>query len=337
MHGLRSQREPFMTKIDSFVLKLFSLITILFVALPAFSAGGISGGGGKGVLCGERLQALDIYEMESRGEQVSLPYDNFNDNLTYFIIKTIRYTERPDGEDISYNREEDLKKIMQYYPEIKKNLIDIKIKGSLPLTKDATVPKLRKGCKEVQVLIIGNDGKIYRDTNYWNQLDDTNKIAFIIHEFMYFKAKMNGAVDSDEARLTVGEILSNKSLAPIFPKELKKQKKIWCGAGGANPKQEIFELYLIEEQRNDRLGIGVYFFSIGNKSVLSRTDGFIEAATYADIFNGPSRRIIIPITNQLTGKQRLLEVKIEGRLAFRMKTKINDDSGEFSQGFCRIE
>jgi hypothetical protein len=325
-----------MPKNDNFVLKFFGVLLTFLISVSSF-AGGISGGGGKGVLCQNKLQALDVYEMELRGEQAHMPYEDFDKNLAHFLKRTFEYMDRPDSKDKNFDLEDYLKVYFGAFEELKKNIVDMPPTQKLPLTKDATVPKLAKGCKEVQIIVMGKDGKIYRDLTYWNQLDDLNKIAFIVHEFMYYKARTAGAVDSDEARKTVGRILSNNELEPIFPKEMTGKSKLWCGAGGATPKQEVFDLYMVEEKRNNKIGIAIYFFSIGNNSVVSRTSGFIEGTTFQSLNTSPRRKIMIPVVNQLTGTQLLLEVKIANGMSFRVKRGVDDETRDFSNSFCRGE
>lgn len=326
-----------MTKNDNFVLKFFVLYIALLISQSLY-AGGISGGGGKGVLCQNKLQALDVYEMELRGEKAHMPYEEFNKNLVHFLKRTYEYINRSDGKEEKYSFDDFLKFYFEAFSEIKNKIVDISPNKRLPLTKDATLPKLSNQCKEVQVIIMGNDGKIYRDLSYWNLLDDLNKIAFIVHEFMYFKAKVSGAVDSDEARRVVGEILSNKQLDPIFPTELISKPKVWCGVGGSKPLQEIHEFYLVEEERNKETGIAIYFFSIGNKSVISKTSSYIEKITWKSFISDSNREIMVPIVNQFTNTQLLFEIKkSKNGLLFRVKRGIEDESKEFSNSYCKAE
>lgn len=326
-----------MPKNDNFVIKFFVLLSALLIC-PSLFAGGISGGGGKGVLCQNQLQALDVYEMNLRKQQAHLPYEEFDKNLVHFLKRTYEYINRPDGSTEKFSFDDFFKLYSEGISEIKNKIVDISSSKRLPLTKDATLPKLSNLCKEVQVIIMGNDGKIYRDLRYWNLLDDLDKIAFIIHEFMYFKAKSAGAVDSDEARRTVGEILSNRPLDPVFPKELINAPKTWCGVGGASNQQEVHEFYLVEEQRNKKDGIAIYFFSIGNKAVISRTSSYIEMAVWNNFINNSKGKITVPIINQFTNTQLLLEIKNSNQtLSFRVKRSIQDESKDFSNSFCRHE
>ena len=325
-----------MAKIDKFVLKFFGVLLAFFISLSSF-AGGISGGGGKGILCNKKLQTLDVYEMELRGEKAHLPYKEFDKNLAHFLKRTFEYFDRPDSKHKNFDSDDYLKVYFKVYEELNTNLVDMPPAQKLLLTKDATVPKLAKGCKEVQVIVMGKDGKIYRDLKYWNQLDNLNKIALIVHEFVYFKARKAGAVDSDEARKIVGRILSDKELEPIFPIELINKSKLWCGAGGSTPKQKVFDLYMVDEIRNDKTGIAIYFFSLGNNSVLSRTSGFIEGKSFQSLGAPSSRKIVIPIVNQITGNKLLLEIKTDGGMAFRVKRTVDDETTDFSNSFCRVE
>lgn len=94
---------------------------------------------------------------------------------------------------------------------------------ALTVSSDANSPiLLPKGCKIVQIAFWsdsnseGKEDLLYVDKQYWNKLDQVNKVALLAHELLFKDARLNGYKSSDYIRSKVGALFSTKGLDPIF-------------------------------------------------------------------------------------------------------------------------
>jgi hypothetical protein len=163
---------------------------------------------------------------------------------------------------------------------------DLPFGQRLPLTADATLPKLEPGCKEVQIAVIAPNGKFLRDREYWDMLPTVDQSALTHHEYWYKDARDSGVHLSDETRFVVGQIYAGHKLQPILEPTWNQKRQLWCGAGVGGPVQENFEFYVIEENRNGTNGVGLYFRQFKNYAVATQTSGFIPNLNLATLKNG---------------------------------------------------
>ncbi len=285
-------------------MKIFFIYTILFFsflqACTSLAQGGISGGGGgKGVLCGDKVYSLDLWEARQNSLLPAPLTVSFELSLIDKLKQLLTHLNPPSNQvDIAAFYEALLTPLLSKNSEFIKQVIqDIPSGTRLPLTQDATLPPQLltnsshefNDCKEIQILImLPNGGKILRDKDYWDRLPPLEQIALILHEVSYGKARKNGAQLSDEARKVVAMIMANKNLHSIFPQEKIHLLRFWCGAGGGSSKKEdepIFEIYGVPEKENQQTGIGLYFFGFSNIYVISRTRLFLPNISMSQFLN----------------------------------------------------
>ena len=270
--------------------------------------GGVDGGGGKGVLCGTQLTTLDLYEAQQRGEIISSDGSNLDENLNIFGFKMLEYIS-----DSPFDESSRSEMTLLVYNELQTNImqkfIDIPSNKRLKPTNDATLPALETNCAFVQIAIYSNDGKIYRDLNYWNQLSALGQASLMIHEWVYYRARLNGGVlTSDESRKAVGNIFSNSNLEPILAPIWNDHHKLGCGAGGAEH-QEIFDFEVIDELKSGVSGLGIYFVVFKNVMVTLRTSAFLPGLTKNDFLTSNFSPLTLTANNPQMNREWTLEIE----------------------------
>jgi hypothetical protein len=224
-------------------LKLFSVFFAVALvggaprAARANEGGADGGGGGKGVLCNGKLRLLEVYEAEELHHlHVSQGELDSKAALKKYWPKLNQYFKE-DSSDFSL--------LWNYGPEnsripaweqmdryVDKRIVDIPEGEHLPLSHDATLPKLRPGCKIVQILELeiphlgpfdndwqGPNVKIKRDLRYWNMLDGENQALLRLHELLYsvqgIRNRARPDANSDDIRRIMGLIASGETPTPM--------------------------------------------------------------------------------------------------------------------------
>ncbi|WP_157684605.1 hypothetical protein [Bdellovibrio bacteriovorus] len=89
-------------------------------------------------------------------------------------------------------------------------------------SQDANSPiVLPSGCKIVQIAFwddseaAGENGVLYIDKSYWEQLDSINKVALLAHEYFFKEARQAGFKNSDFVRAKIGKLFSSEGLPPL--------------------------------------------------------------------------------------------------------------------------
>ncbi len=278
-----------------------------FQRTPLKSEGTSNGGGGKGVKCGSSVTTLDLWEavhisrLKLKPEQSSLDQEIIDGALAY-VKQTQPYWTTPVTDQ-------------QILDRVKAAFFDRQVfiaEGRrLAFTQDATLPSLPIGCEFVQIAIYVDDGKIYTDREYWNQMSDQAKASLVYHEIAYLRSrefqKTPLKFNSDEARGVIGRIYSTLPIEPNFP-DFRGKNAVWCGAGGGSNGAAVFETYLVEESRGGVAGVAIYFFALNGEYMLTKTEGFLAGDTvqpYADrTFPGRS----IKISNVTRGTIQTFEI-----------------------------
>lgn len=154
-----------------FLLHLIFFITLSAGAESATAAGnfqaigGVDGGGGVGVVCGNHVSTLDLFEAKSRGVVLQKVNGDLDENLKFFGAKvSIHFASGPARTDPP--------EIM--LDKINHNIIskfrDIPEGSYLKFFNDATLPVLPADCRFVQLAFYDDDKDIlYRDLKYWSK------------------------------------------------------------------------------------------------------------------------------------------------------------------------
>lgn len=344
----------------SLVLTLSSFLGVSFA--------GIDSGGGQGVLCGTKLQVLDLYEAAKAGLELPASEDNLKEVIKTYGKKLKLYQSYKYFEETSLHEE-----LEWPYREIKTKVLDkfldIIPGKKLPFTHDSTVGKLPEGCQLVQ-LAYYNDrtGNILRNPDYWKMLDTINKAALVLHELLYFQyrsgqVKVEGAIKSDEARKIIGKVFSNKSMDPIFAPLYSKDKYFNCSINlpkwpfefsstfGAQDKftnvvdskvVEAFIFSVVFEVREGISGMGFYFNRFRDVSVISRHQGFAPGLTLKKLNEGSFKTLSLTVTNAVTSETHTFELsyvkddKNGSHFKARAQAKSDILPTNFSYGGCKL-
>jgi hypothetical protein len=306
------------------------------------------GGGGKGVLCGENLRTLDLYESEEvYGLVPSQKYSDLVANLEVYGTRLFAYLsgDRVNDQDWSI-RQQVLSLIKEAVID---RFVDLPEGATLPSTDDVTPPALPSGCSLVQIAYYSDqENKIYRDKRYWDRLDVQNQAALILHEALYHEARSLKATTSDETRRMIGVAFSGQVLEPAFERIWNAPQRVWCGAGGGEgpQPQEVFEIYAIEETQNGISGLGIYARIFKSKLQMSRTLAFVPGISISDFINGSFAVTRAVATNPFFGQSWTFEIAPQKTSATVIGAdglvqlhawKDGEAAPPFSWGFCRLQ
>lgn len=319
-----------------------SLVAILLTLAPQFvrAGGSDSGGGGKGILCGTVLRSADLYEAEVvRRWKLTPAESTLEENLATF------------GPRLGYHQSEsrtdktspDLREFFRSsFKEVLMSQFRWTAAGErLPLTSDATLPRLNEGCREVQVLIYQPNGSIDADTEYWAMLDSREQSAMLLHEWTYKRARRYGALDSDESRYVIGMLYSTSNPEPMLAPLWSASERLFCGAGGGDNHGEIYELFGRNEARKGVSGLAIYIRAMKSEYFMTRTTGFIPNAEIKDFTSGKDISFDVELINTVRKQKWQLEIRTVTKHGRRVPTfLIPDRNGRRpppSNTVCRIE
>lgn len=189
------------------------------------------GGGGQGILCGNdvsdpylsgNLMVRDIYEAiynHRRVMRFDLPKKGgkqVDEDAIKSLVTAIKSYFGPASAHLDFAQE-------KYWQDFANN-ISFTPKGSnLIPSSDANSPlAVPNGCEIVQIAYWDEsagpieNGTLYVDQKYWEQLNQFNKIALLTHEYFFKQARKAGYKNSDFIRFKVGQLLSKEGLEPLF-------------------------------------------------------------------------------------------------------------------------
>lgn len=312
------------------------LAFLTFFATALAMAGGMEGGGGMGVQCGDtHLRTLDLYEAEEIHHlQIPNKYSDIDTNLAIYGTQIGAYTsDYPTNTNDRWVQQEVLKFVKQ---EVVARFKDIPAGAKLPSSKDATLPPIPSGCSIVQIATYADNGTIYRDRKLWDLLDVNNKSALILHEGIYRKAKLEGAETSDGTRYIVGLAFAEKLPDSIFRPIWNSLPKVWCGTQG--PTIENFEFFAIEEKRSGRIGVGIYFSKFRNKEPMERLSAFVPNMELFDFFNPKHPMVRTTILGSLFENSWNLEFEGDFQDGYGIQIRVDTKSPlePYSTGQCEI-
>lgn len=302
------------------ISNLAQSLTFIVTLLPfsgAFATGGVNGGGGKGVLCGDQVTVLDIYEANQNKLPIPAPLGNTDGEVDRFGLRFFKHFSTAPL------KKEEESTLLQYMKDILNQKDDPAVKSgfifkwerNLPFTNDATLPRLQPGCEFVQIginrIVKVNDEEkteITLDPYYWAKLNSINKLAIFFHEFSYSRERSGydlndierAKLTSDETRKVIGLILSGSDIPNIIGSVTDSKYSAWCGFGGGTVhggNEERFEIYIQEEIQNDQKGLGLYFYGFKERLVASQTYAFLPNFEIDQILHShfPSRPAKGPI------------------------------------------
>ena len=187
-----------------------TVIAVLLFPMMSF-AGVMNGGGGKGIICeqkSETLEVLDLYEAKNVNALTEAPRRGPLSEELLVGMRGMNEVWREPKSSTAEPTAEEVTRLQKLVDETFYSRLTFIPKGTrLPLTEDATLPPLPAHCQQVQIAI-HDESTIWVDQEYWEKLDARNQAAIIFHELLYEIRRNYGAKDSDETRQFVGRIFS---------------------------------------------------------------------------------------------------------------------------------
>jgi hypothetical protein len=332
--------------------KLLTVVVVMFLSgasQHAYGQGEKIGNGGKGVLCGKKLRALDIYESEEVYQRkTSTKHITLEENLKEYGYNVYNYIYDPSRAEVPTD----------ILPEIKTSVLDlfkdISPGEHLPFTKDATLPKMQPGCKVVQIAAyIDSDNIIKRDRVLWDQLDSQNQAALILHELVYkidrdqlMSMFRTSPVTSDDARDLIGQIMSDQISGSRFDEFYAAKHKLLCNAGGNDASEEhspIFSFSAVDQFQDGKRGLLLNFSALNDHYELVNKPAFIPMF-YNNFLESNFEPVEIVIKGNAYRKDthlKILPVEYKpnkhGVHYFEIKTSGALKGNSSSYGKCRLE
>ena len=272
----------------------FFVTCLMFVHADA--RGGINEGGGKGVLCENKLMALELYEAQELGEKVPVSLNSLEEeikrgNQKYaaelrFISPFIDNPNRSSQSNVPYIPTENF----AFFSQITENM------NILP-TNDVTLRvQLKPGCSLVQIfsLLVDNQESTARleyNPRYLAMLDSLNLYALTLHEIYGFILRKNkdatqhqiNALTTDEIRAIVGleitrerNYLENKFFNFRLP-NIDQNSGKWakCRSAVKNKNSEVFSFYMKKAELDGVSGMMLYFSKFKNLHTLIPIQTFV--------------------------------------------------------------
>jgi hypothetical protein len=212
-------------------MKTFLIVGLL--SFGAFAYSGEKGNGGYSVVCrteqGQITSAelLDIYEGRViHKKNFAVDLNSVDDLIDLGRERLTRYPEF-------------LQKIDKEIKIIDQNIVFIPEGNELEETDDAFPPIKKKGCKFEQLANYQDSGEVLVSQEIYDQLDNVNKAALILHEAIYsFRRKALGEVTSVNSRRLVAEIMATNTSDAVIDRWVgdifyRTKNKIACGLDGS--------------------------------------------------------------------------------------------------------
>lgn len=317
--------------------------TILFLALSlavfseASLAGVVNGGGGKGLLCGDQLRVLDLYEGELQGYPVPTTSGDFDTDFKKFLVKYMRQfmpnMSAADLNDPSYGD----RLLESVKPLLVSKIVDIPAGETLDFTDDATLPPLPPGCSFVQIAVNEffpvedhYEIRVHRDRNLWDKLAPVHQVALLMHEYIYWMARAgNTKINSDDTRVLIARMFSDletyEMFSPLWGKSEAEMKKCFFIAVKPDKTFESHYAFATAEMENGASGTAFYFAYLNGNLPLARTRAFIPGLRPEDLVLGNRREDESVIENALLARSWRMKLTVLG--SDHLQLNISDLNG----------
>lgn len=170
------------------------------------------GNGGDVVICGKKIELLDIYEARRSGYEIKTPAGKNYQEMIKNLLQTNLQAIQPKRTAKYLKFLETFESEAQFMPGIKLSDVD-----------DAGMVAIPTECDLKQIAIqLSDDERPAGQKRYtvsldlWNKLDEFNKMSLVLHEIIYREAIEHKSSNSMVVRATVGEILKTKLDLDIF-------------------------------------------------------------------------------------------------------------------------
>jgi hypothetical protein len=250
-----------------YILTLIGLaLSLQSHSAQLLSFGGVDGGGGKGVLCesnGQRtVESLDLYEAKYVWGY-TVPASQNLDGEIKRVMPTYWTAEIEDPtQPIPKYDEKSFKSFNDMYQNGFVSLMKFIPTGArIRPTPDATIildPP--SNCQIVQVLVYLDEGigagSIAVDKEYWDLLDDQNRLAFFLHERDYKgRRDFTDTKTSDFIRKYIGALFATATF-PSWAGALRHEKEVLkCTTSLDGSVDENTAVFYIAEIENPSEGL----------------------------------------------------------------------------------
>jgi hypothetical protein len=189
----------------------YSLVLFTVLVAGRANAGGISDGGGKGVVCRDAnqkitfAQTLDVYEGRAFWE---LTIPEVADPYPQQVDTALRKLETAGiGPQI------------RHWTEIVQRSLKILPPGDKLVEINDSLQSIIPKCPVEQLANFFNTDHIVVSGDIWNHLGETDKAALVLHEALYYYDRDTGVKDSRRARRITAHLLSEQNIFVENPME----------------------------------------------------------------------------------------------------------------------
>lgn len=205
-------------------MKTLILMTLISLSPNAFAKGGMSGGGGVGVVCRDSkdkiksVETLDLFEArEIHKLKIKPTKDKVDEALAKVRTKLKNSMDQPEFH--LFPKIDEMQKMWRFVGD---NVV-------LKPTEDSAAVALPKNCQLEQIATYVDNELLLVKKEFWDNLDVINKVALILHEAIYRLDRYDGATNSWRTRKIVSYLLSDSKFEAVdadLPKNAKRCKSI---------------------------------------------------------------------------------------------------------------
>lgn len=250
----------------------FSMTLILIASVSASAVGAVSGGGGRGIVCRDKMsgkilsaELLDLFEAKNifnltlRSEKV-----DFNEEAKWLEAKL-----KKENHQFHFNQQrlnqDFLNKIQFVGDDVELTPVDDSFESLVP-----------KNCAVEQIANYHQSGRILLKKDIWDAFSPMNQLALAVHELAYKSARDWGRpLGSYYVRRFVGFLFSTADL-PTYKRNPRYEVNYFCTNTDANlGTNVIYELEVGGNKCKDRSDLycegGVSFRTVNGQIVYDST------------------------------------------------------------------
>ena len=256
-------------------------LVIMLVLINQAIAGNTDGGGGRGVVCYnpdntiKSVELLDLYE----GRILEgLTPDTFADKTPLEILDLVISKNPHNGVKDSFEYSKKLYSSFRFLPEGVR-LEPIDDSGEIFIPANCKIEQLANMQSLTKVFVVGD---------FWNKMNNVNKAALIVHEYLWAIQRIAGREFSSRARRDTARYLaSNYS----FTKKYPSVKVGMLSCGSANLDHQINKITSVSRFTVSRINNGyrLEFGRIGG--IVLQNNHFSEVDYVDDVFSSIEKEI----------------------------------------------
>lgn len=237
--------------------KVLSLL-ILCIELPALAAvGGTSGGGGKGLSLSvngkQQIELLDLWEAKTLFKRTLMPLTgHLAEDVDAALVRSANFFPTHIQCTVNQQPASGAACVLQNLRTTAAQFLDSNANVTwlsgvvLQPTDDAYEIALPENCPNasclVQIVNYQAGGQVWIAKDAWDQMDEYNQAALIVHETLYKFLRGSGETNSIRARRAVGYVFAGNTFSPAqiptFP-----DAYLLCDSGGF-PSPNRLRLYV---------------------------------------------------------------------------------------------